>query len=262
MPGSTVLDRGVMNGERDADDDADEHHPAEHDAEPSIRLEREEARVAAAHSTAAMSPPRIAVTRPSVTGCAAGLRRGRRPSGRRDRLCYHPPSRPALTPCRRAVDHPTTSEVAHLGQDAPHLDGRSHAVRTQARPSGPEPPRGPPAAPQRREDIRREGPGRRRRLPADSRSTRHAALAEALSALDRAAKAGAIHPNAAARRKSRLTRKVNAALGGAHGPGRRPRHQVDRQGSPPRRPPRPASPPARPARPRAPRPPPARPAPR
>jgi ribosomal protein S20 len=42
-----------------------------------------------------------------------------------------------------------------------------------------------------------------------------AALLEALSALDRAAKAGAIHPNAAARRKSRLTRKVNAALGGA-----------------------------------------------
>jgi ribosomal protein S20 len=42
-----------------------------------------------------------------------------------------------------------------------------------------------------------------------------AALLEALSALDRAAKAGAIHPNAAARRKSRLTIKVNAALGGA-----------------------------------------------
>jgi DNA-binding protein HU-beta len=41
------------------------------------------------------------------------------------------------------------------------------------------------------------------------------ALIEALSALDRAAKAGAIHPNAAARRKSRLTRKVNASLGGA-----------------------------------------------
>ncbi len=40
------------------------------------------------------------------------------------------------------------------------------------------------------------------------------ALVEALSALDRAAKVGAIHPNAAARRKSRLTRKVNAALGG------------------------------------------------
>jgi len=42
------------------------------------------------------------------------------------------------------------------------------------------------------------------------------ALREALSSLDRAAKAGAIHPNAVARRKSRLTRKVNAALGGAH----------------------------------------------
>jgi ribosomal protein S20 len=41
-------------------------------------------------------------------------------------------------------------------------------------------------------------------------------LNEAISALDRAAKAGAIHPNAAARRKSRLTRKVNAALGGVH----------------------------------------------
>jgi ribosomal protein S20 len=49
------------------------------------------------------------------------------------------------------------------------------------------------------------------------------ALAEALSALDRAAKAGAIHPNAAARRKSRLTLKVNAAVGGtAAGHGRGP----------------------------------------
>ena len=44
------------------------------------------------------------------------------------------------------------------------------------------------------------------------------ALREALSALDRAVKAGAIHPNAAARRSSRLVLKVNAALGGAHVP--------------------------------------------
>jgi Meckel syndrome type 1 protein len=50
--------------------------------------------------------------------------------------------------------------------------------------------------------------------PAESTIDTVAALAEALSALDRAAKVGAIHPNAAARRKSRLTRKVNAALGG------------------------------------------------
>ena len=39
-------------------------------------------------------------------------------------------------------------------------------------------------------------------------------LAEAMSALDRAAKAGAIHPNAAARRKSRLAIKVNDLLAG------------------------------------------------
>ena len=42
------------------------------------------------------------------------------------------------------------------------------------------------------------------------------ALSDAHAALDRAAKAGAIHPNAAARRKSRLTLKFNAATGGAH----------------------------------------------
>jgi ribosomal protein S20 len=50
--------------------------------------------------------------------------------------------------------------------------------------------------------------------PGDSSVDANAALIDALSALDRAAKAGAIHPNAAARRKSRLTRKVNAALSG------------------------------------------------
>jgi len=44
------------------------------------------------------------------------------------------------------------------------------------------------------------------------------ALREALSALDRAVKAGAIHANAAARRSSRLVLKVNAAMGGAHVP--------------------------------------------
>ena len=40
------------------------------------------------------------------------------------------------------------------------------------------------------------------------------ALSEAHAALDRAAKSGAIHANAAARRKSRLTLKFNAATGG------------------------------------------------
>jgi DNA-binding protein HU-beta len=57
--------------------------------------------------------------------------------------------------------------------------------------------------------------------PADAEAA-NVALIDALSALDRAAKAGAIHPNAAARRKSRLTIKVNAALGGTQvaSPGR------------------------------------------
>jgi ribosomal protein S20 len=41
-----------------------------------------------------------------------------------------------------------------------------------------------------------------------------ASLAEAMSALDRAAKSGAIHANAAARRKSRLALKVNDLLAG------------------------------------------------
>lgn len=41
-----------------------------------------------------------------------------------------------------------------------------------------------------------------------------AAVIAAVSALDKAAKVGAIHPNTAARRKSRLMRKVNAAQAG------------------------------------------------
>jgi ribosomal protein S20 len=52
-------------------------------------------------------------------------------------------------------------------------------------------------------------------LPTDGEDPQ-LALAEAMSALDKAAKVGAIHRNAAARRKSRLARKVSEALGGAH----------------------------------------------
>lgn len=47
----------------------------------------------------------------------------------------------------------------------------------------------------------------------DAEATRKA-VAQAASALDRAAKSGAIHANTAARRKSRLMRNVEAALGG------------------------------------------------
>lgn len=54
------------------------------------------------------------------------------------------------------------------------------------------------------------------------------ALIDALSALDRAAKAGALHPNAAARRKSRLVRKVNAAVGGTQVAGAHVAKQVSK----------------------------------
>ena len=43
------------------------------------------------------------------------------------------------------------------------------------------------------------------------------AVRTALSALDRAAKKGVIHPNNAARRKSRLMKKLNALQGSAAG---------------------------------------------
>ncbi len=50
-------------------------------------------------------------------------------------------------------------------------------------------------------------------IAGDAEATRQA-VAEASAALDRAAKVGAIHPNNAARRKSRLMLRVNAVLGG------------------------------------------------
>ncbi len=53
------------------------------------------------------------------------------------------------------------------------------------------------------------------------------AVAAAAAALDRAAKVGAIHPNNAARRKSRLMRRANAALaGGSVTASSKPQRQV------------------------------------
>ena len=86
-------------------------------------------------------------------------------------------------------------------------------------------------------------------------------LAEAYAALDKAAKTGAIHPNTAQRRKSRLALKVNAALAGETRPDERPCRPRRPAPPPPPRPPRPASRPARPRRQRAHRRPPARPRP-
>jgi small subunit ribosomal protein S20 len=62
----------------------------------------------------------------------------------------------------------------------------------------------------------------------DAEATR-TAVAEAASALDRAAKVGAIHPNNAARRKSRLMRRANAALGGESlAVSRKPQRQISK----------------------------------
>ena len=62
----------------------------------------------------------------------------------------------------------------------------------------------------------------------DADATRKA-VAEAAAALDRAAKSGAIHPNNAARRKSRLMRRANAALGGESlSVARKPQRQVSK----------------------------------
>jgi ribosomal protein S20 len=62
----------------------------------------------------------------------------------------------------------------------------------------------------------------------DVEATRKA-VADAASALDRAAKVGAIHPNNAARRKSRLMLRANAALGGeALTATRKPQRQVSK----------------------------------
>ena len=62
----------------------------------------------------------------------------------------------------------------------------------------------------------------------DVEATRKA-VAEAAAALDRAAKSGAIHPNNAARRKSRLMLRANAALGGESlSVARKPQRQVSK----------------------------------
>ena len=130
--------------------------------DPSIRLDRELQSVAAAHSTAAPRPPRMAVIAVQC-GARAGapwvpfVRAVASDTCATIRLRAR---RPCLVP--RADPKPTdNTEVCPRGQDAPHLDGRSHTVGTEACPSGRAPPRGPPASAQRRQDVRRQGPGRR-----------------------------------------------------------------------------------------------------
>src|SRR5882672_8219496 len=133
--------------------------------------------------------------------------------GRPAVLCYHPPSRPALVP-RRVPSTTTSIEVPNLAKTprtwtgARTPSGLKRVRQAQSRHEVLQPRR---SAAKTYVAKALDAIGQ----PGDSSIDPVAALAEALSALDRAAKVGAIHPNAAARRKSRLTLKVNAAIGGA-----------------------------------------------
>jgi ribosomal protein S20 len=129
-------------------------------------------------------------------------------------LCYHPSPRPALDPRRVLFSQPPIKpRFAHVAKTPRTWTG----ART---PSGLKRVR---QAQSRHEVLQPRRSAAKTYVakalaavaqPSDSSIDPVAALAEALSALDRAAKVGAIHPNAAARRKSRLTLRVNAALGG------------------------------------------------
>src|SRR5260221_2063725 len=177
--------------------------------EPNIRLERDEQRVAAAHSAAAPRPPRIAVIDAVWRVRAVGAAQGRLVD-----LCYHPSPRPALCLASRAPSERTAKlRFAHVAKTPRTWTG----ART---PSGLKRVR---QAQSRHEVLQPRRSAAKTYVakalsaieqPADSTIDPATALAEALSALDRAAKVGATHPNAAARRKSRLTLKFNAALSG------------------------------------------------
>jgi ribosomal protein S20 len=134
----------------------------------------------------------------------------------RYRLWYHPASRP-----RGDRESGPAGPVTRASTDIPRKIDLAHSSRgwTGART--------PQALKRVRQAARRHAVLQPRRSAAktfvakavdtaqqgDAEATREA-LRNALSALDRAAKVGAIHANAAARRKSRLTLKLNAVLGG------------------------------------------------
>src|SRR6266540_5014254 len=157
-----------------------------------------------------MRPKGIAGAEPWATPRGRPL--GRCRSRRTGALCYHPPSRRAPCPAM-AWSSQLQLEVCHLAKTPRSWTG----ART---PSGLKRVR---QAERRRAVLQPRRTAAKTLVAKALRQTTQpvegadptVALGEALSALDRAAKAGAIHPNAAARRKSRLTRHLNAALGGA-----------------------------------------------
>ena len=134
--------------------------------EPSIRLERDETRVAIGPQRRRRRGRQRWRSRRSVWRGGGGFAVGQGRRGR-GRVGAVVPSAfaPGARPCR-APDRPTRSNVrfAHLGQDAPHLDRRPLAVGPQARPQAER--RHEVLSPsQRREDVRRQGADRCRATP-------------------------------------------------------------------------------------------------
>ncbi len=140
---------------------------------------------------------------------------------------YNPPSRPTASSPVRAIGNPNPRAQASARTPTTHTARGTHTVAHT--PRGWTGTRTPSAQKRVRTAERRRDINQPRKSAAKTLVTKALKvatgqaegdateqLAEAISALDRAAKAGAIHPNAAARRKSRLARKVNAALGGLH----------------------------------------------
>ena len=121
-------------------------------------------------------------------------------------LCYHAPSRPRHTPLRGAAAD-TNLATKPRGWTGARTPSDLKRVRTADRRETINTPR---------RSAAKTFVARALRIAASPDGVDPAAaLAEAMSALDKAAKTGAIHRNAAARRKSRLSLKVNDALGGA-----------------------------------------------
>ena len=175
------------------------------DIGPIIRLDRDEARVAMAHERAAPRPPTIATIEASVTAWTDPGRLVTRVTSATIRVRVRRPIR------ARAADTIRSRGSHRLGQNAPQMDRRTLPVGPEACPQLRAAPRGPRPAPRHREDAR---PRAVDVATSPGDQDPQASLAAAMSALDRAAKTGAIHPNAAARRKSRLALKVNDLLAG------------------------------------------------
>ncbi|GIW19860.1 MAG: hypothetical protein KatS3mg065_0156 [Chloroflexota bacterium] len=98
------------------------------------------------------------VRRPALLPCPVARRPARRPARRRPSIGPRRPS-PRI---RRTYARTRKERGRPLGQDAPQVERCPDAVRPQARPRLPPPPRHPPAAPECGEDPRQEGADDRR----------------------------------------------------------------------------------------------------